>query len=111
MIADSYVDARARLEAAIERIRQARRLIGQLEQAMIKDPAKLYFKNYPGPQEAAPDDGGPTFDAALWPAVDNIVELLNDFHAARSEALSLWEALTPEKKRGVKSPADLLDSR
>jgi xanthine dehydrogenase molybdopterin-binding subunit B len=111
MIADSYLDARARLEASMERIRAARRMIGQVEQALIKDPTRVRFRNYAGTQSATEESNGFVFDATVWPTVDAMVELLNDYHTARSEALALWDALTPEKKRGVKSPADLLDAR
>jgi hypothetical protein len=111
MIADSYLDARARLEGAIDRLRAARRLIGKLEQALMTHPTGIYFQNYPSNQVVTEDQSRSSFDALAWPGIDDIVHLINDYHAAREEALALWDALTPEKKRGVRNPTDLLEAR
>lgn len=100
-----YLDAKAELDRAKQKVNDITKLIAEVGDALKRDPWSLMVSNVDVgfPPEVAMG-GSRSLNANNWPTARQIAELLSAMHKARHGAVSTWASLSKSDRENLTPP-------
>ena len=100
-----YLDAKAELDRAKQKVSDIAKLIAEVGDALKRDPWSLMVSNVDVgfPPEVAMG-GSRSLNADNWPTARQIAELLSTMHKARHGAVNAWASLSKSDRENLTPP-------
>lgn len=101
-----YLDAKAELDKAEQRVQNMARKIAEAGDALRRDPWSFMVSNVDVgfPPEVAMSSAAHSLNAREWLTAKQIAEELSAMHKAQHEAVNLWTALSNADRQNLTPP-------
>jgi hypothetical protein len=106
MSTDAYLDAKAAFERIQQQIADAARSLVEVGNALQRSPGTFSFSNTSQglPAEAIMSRDSVSANADRWPTAKRVMELLAEYHQAKSAMQQAWSNVPAGRRAGLVAP-------